>query len=100
MRAIFDNPVLLLVVLLLVVLLFGAKRLPDAARSIGRSMRIFKSEVKEMKDDDHRPSSSDTETHGASSTRPLEGRVVDDEPRRTEAPREQGSYDPQQRHSA
>ena len=51
MRAIFDNPVLLVVVLLLVVLLFGAKRLPDAARSIGRSMRIFKSEVKEMKDD-------------------------------------------------
>ena len=34
-----------------VVLLFGAKRLPDAARSLGQSMRIFKSEVKEMKSD-------------------------------------------------
>ncbi|MFZ4373742.1 MAG: Sec-independent protein translocase subunit TatA [Mycobacterium sp.] len=30
------------------VLLFGAKRLPDAARSLGKSMRIFKSEVKEL----------------------------------------------------
>jgi TatA/E family protein of Tat protein translocase len=42
-----------IVVLLIVVLvLFGAKRLPDSARSLGRSMRIFKSEMKEMKADD------------------------------------------------
>ena len=33
---------------LVVVLLFGFKRLPDAARSIGKSMRIFKSEIREM----------------------------------------------------
>jgi sec-independent protein translocase protein TatA len=31
-----------------VLVLFGAKRLPDSARSLGRSMRIFKSEMKEM----------------------------------------------------
>ena len=31
-----------------VVLLFGAKKLPDAARSLGKSMRIFKSEIREM----------------------------------------------------
>ncbi len=31
-----------------VVLLFGAKKLPDAARSLGKSMRIFKSEMREM----------------------------------------------------
>ena len=34
-----------------IVLLFGAKRLPDAARSLGKSMRIFKSEVKELQND-------------------------------------------------
>ncbi len=34
-----------------VVLLFGAKRLPDAARSLGKSMRIFKSEIREMQTD-------------------------------------------------
>jgi sec-independent protein translocase protein TatA len=31
--------------------LFGAKRLPDAARSLGKSMRIFKSEIREMQTD-------------------------------------------------
>jgi TatA/E family protein of Tat protein translocase len=42
-----------IVILLIVVLvLFGAKRLPDSARSLGRSMRIFKSEMKDMKADD------------------------------------------------
>ncbi|BBX61867.1 Sec-independent protein translocase protein TatA [Mycobacterium saskatchewanense] len=30
------------------ILLFGAKKLPDAARSLGKSMRIFKSELREM----------------------------------------------------
>lgn len=37
-----------IILLLVVVLLFGSKRLPDAARSLGKSMRIFKSEVKEL----------------------------------------------------
>jgi sec-independent protein translocase protein TatA len=35
-----------------VVLLFGAKRLPDAARSLGRSLRIIKAETKGLIDDD------------------------------------------------
>jgi sec-independent protein translocase protein TatA len=39
------------VLVAVVVLLFGWKRLPDAARSLGRSMRIFKAEVGEMKND-------------------------------------------------
>jgi sec-independent protein translocase protein TatA len=33
------------------VVLFGAKRLPDAARSLGKSLRIFKSEVRELQND-------------------------------------------------
>ncbi|MBN9643512.1 Sec-independent protein translocase subunit TatA [Corynebacterium mendelii] len=45
----------ILLLLVLIVVLFGAKRLPDAARSLGRSMRIFKSEVKEMANDDDNP---------------------------------------------
>ena len=40
-----------LIIILLVVLLFGAKRLPDAARSIGRSLRIFKAETKGLTED-------------------------------------------------
>ena len=35
-----------------VILLFGAKKLPDAARSLGKSMRIFKSELREMQTED------------------------------------------------
>ena len=37
------------IVILIAVLLFGSRRLPDAARSLGRSARVFKSEVDEMK---------------------------------------------------
>ena len=43
------------ILLVVVVLLFGAKRLPDAARSLGKSMRIFKAEVKELQSDDTKP---------------------------------------------
>ncbi|MGW6914934.1 Sec-independent protein translocase subunit TatA [Kitasatospora sp. NPDC054939] len=39
----------ILVVVVLAILLFGAKRLPDLARSLGQSMRILKSETKAMK---------------------------------------------------
>ena len=53
----------IVVLLLVIVVLFGWKRLPDAARGLGRSMRIFKSEVEEMKKDGKTPpsaASSDT----------------------------------------
>ena len=41
-----------LILALVVLLLFGSKKLPDAARSLGRSLRIFKSEVRELQNDD------------------------------------------------
>ena len=41
----------LIIIALVIFLLFGATRLPNAARSLGRSMRIFKSEMDEMKTD-------------------------------------------------
>ena len=41
----------LIILVLLVVLLFGAKRLPDAARSIGKSMKIFKAETRDLAGD-------------------------------------------------
>ena len=46
------EPSHILMLLLVVLVLFGAKRLPDSARSLGKSMRIFKSELKEMKQED------------------------------------------------
>lgn len=40
-----------LIVIIAFIVLFGAKKLPDAARSLGKSMRIFKSELKELQAD-------------------------------------------------
>ncbi|MFI5717215.1 Sec-independent protein translocase subunit TatA [Nocardia sp. NPDC051750] len=40
-----------LIIAAVFVVFFGAKRMPDAARSLGRSLRIFKSEVSEMHND-------------------------------------------------
>ncbi|WP_431969273.1 Sec-independent protein translocase subunit TatA [Actinacidiphila sp. bgisy160] len=46
----------ILLILVVVLLLFGAKRLPDMARSFGQSLRILRSETKAMRDDDaHEP---------------------------------------------
>ena len=42
----------IIVFVVVLVLLFGAKRLPDAARSLGRSLRIIKAETKGLVDDD------------------------------------------------
>lgn len=42
----------LLVLAVVFLVLFGSKRLPDSARSLGRSLRIFKSEVQEMNKED------------------------------------------------
>jgi sec-independent protein translocase protein TatA len=46
------EPSHILLLLIVVLVLFGAKRLPDSARSLAKSMRIFKSEMKDMKNDD------------------------------------------------
>jgi sec-independent protein translocase protein TatA len=42
----------ILIIAVVILVLFGAKKMPDAARSLGRSMRIFKTEIKGMHDDD------------------------------------------------
>jgi len=41
----------IIVLVVVLILLFGAKRLPDAARSLGRSLRIIKAETKGLVDD-------------------------------------------------
>ena len=55
------EPSHILLLLIVVVILFGAKRLPDSARSLGRSLRIFKSEMKDMKNDDKNENKDDTD---------------------------------------
>lgn len=64
-----------LIILAIVLLLFGAPKLPKLARSMGESMRIFKSEVKTMRED------KDADDNDAG-TQPsaVEGPVIDTTP--------------------
>lgn len=59
-----DRPGFLLIALA-AILLFGAKRLPESARSLGRSMRILKAETKGLREDDV------TATHRAETVTPV-----------------------------
>lgn len=42
----------ILVLLLVVMLLFGANRLPDIARNLGKSAKVLKEEIKDLREDD------------------------------------------------
>ena len=46
------GPIELLIIAGVILVLFGSRKLPEAARSMGRSLRIFKSEVRGMHADD------------------------------------------------
>jgi sec-independent protein translocase protein TatA len=47
----FDSPWKILIIALVLIILFGGKKMPDAARSLGRSMRILKAEVSDLHHD-------------------------------------------------
>ena len=80
----------LVIILILVLLLFGAKRLPDTARGLGRSLRIFKAETKGLRDDEdgaaereqdalpELPGQSSSSSPDASSVGRREGQRADD----------------------
>lgn len=65
-----------LIIIAVVLLLFGAPKLPGLAKSLGQSLRIFRSEMKQMKDEggsaeaksDAAPSASDTKTTDSSAS--------------------------------
>jgi sec-independent protein translocase protein TatA len=65
----------LVIIVLLAVLLFAAPKLPAMARNLGQSMRIFSSEVKEMRNDGKAKKDAEGEKH-ADGTEPVEGRIV------------------------
>jgi sec-independent protein translocase protein TatA len=46
------GPTELIILLVVILVLFGAKRLPDSARALGRSMRILKAETKGLREED------------------------------------------------
>jgi len=78
------------VLVVVLILLFGAKRLPDMARSLGKSMRIMKSEVKGLQDDD-----VDAKAEAQNGREPLDRRYeLDNQPNTTSSP---AAHDPIQR---
>ena len=64
----------IILIVIAVLLLFGYKKLPDASRSLGRSLRIFKGEMKGMKDDDS--AAGGLRTRDAAQTTPVRGEIV------------------------
>lgn len=56
------------------VLLFGSRKLPDAARSVGQSLRIFKSEMKAAAKDGETP--AETAPQAAAPQQAVEGKVI------------------------
>lgn len=50
----------LVVLVLVIIVVFGAARLPDAARSLGKSLKIFRSEVKDLRADESASSGAST----------------------------------------
>jgi sec-independent protein translocase protein TatA len=48
----------IIILLIVVLLLFGSKRLPGAAKSMGQAMKNFKGEMKEMREDGDKPAPS------------------------------------------
>jgi sec-independent protein translocase protein TatA len=88
-RDLFEGPHLVILILVIAVL-FGWKRLPDAARGLGRSMRIFKSEVEEMKKD-----GKDTSSAAGSDT--VKGETVHPRPEPIPDPSPNQAADPSER---
>jgi sec-independent protein translocase protein TatA len=72
----FDGPWPIVIIIIVALLLFAAPKLPAMARSLGQSMRIIKSEVKEMKNDG-KPEAKD-------GTDPVEGKIVNHPESRTQ----------------
>lgn len=72
----------ILIIAAIVVLLFGAKRLPDAARGLGRSLRIFKAETKGLGDTPETPS---VERGAQASERPRDAHEEEPQSGRPEA---------------
>ncbi|MET0297313.1 MAG: twin-arginine translocase TatA/TatE family subunit [Microbacterium sp.] len=59
-----------LIILAVILLLFGAAKLPALAKSMGQSARVFKGEMKAMKEDDPKPDAGSTASVDASAPIP------------------------------
>ena len=56
----FDSPWKILIVAVVIIVLFGSRKLPHAARSLGQSMRILKREVQGLHEDEQESPAQDS----------------------------------------
>ena len=98
----FDSPWKILIIALVIIVLFGSKKLPSAARSLGQSMRILKKEVQGLHEDEpeSRPSGAQPAagapaeiTAGASGEQPAQQARIGALQRRTGDPQRAAAAD-------
>ncbi|MBT1096124.1 Sec-independent protein translocase subunit TatA [Streptomyces sp. Tu102] len=70
----------IILILVVIILLFGAKKLPDMARSLGKSARILKSEAKAMKDDNKSAAPADPPNSAGDDQQPPAQRIIQASP--------------------
>lgn len=75
LRNLFDAPHLIILGVI-ILLIFAAPKLPGMAKNLGKSMKIFKNEVKSMRDDDE-DDSDDSDSDDTDTQRPIQGNIVD-----------------------
>ena len=59
-----------LIILVVILLLFGAPKLPGLARSLGQSLKIFKSEITPVRTDETKPPDANPGDPGAGTPHP------------------------------
>lgn len=69
-----------LILILVIVLLFGARRLPDAARGLGRSLRIFKAETKGLSEPTAEPQEAQPTAEAQEAEPTAQAKAVDSAP--------------------
>lgn len=81
----------IILILFLVLLLFGAKRLPELARGMGKALREFKSATKDVEDDIRSAFEDDQKPSGSESRKPAEDKSAKtasaEQPSAAEGPR-------------
>lgn len=85
------EPIHIVILLVVILLIFGAPKLPMIAKNLGKSMKIFKSEVKDLRNDDDRTTAerheiTDAPERPADPTRPADRTADSVDTTRTPAP--------------
>lgn len=80
-----------LIIIALILLLFGAKRLPDAARGLGRSLRIFKAETKGLNEGEGTSSAGEVQSGGTQASLPQQDSPAQPQQEPPAQPQQNGS---------